>query len=180
MWPHLQNYKCNKEWFRVSLWRQIKVTVGTPAHLFLRVTILWVSVLAFSVICGLFCRCCDVSPAGNTVQHGLDCLNLAGFSAESLPPCISMHFTTQAHRYPLRTLMLIQFSALFNIFSLCRFFFSFFPSLVHGVWVCQPLPTGLLAGTYISLFHLPRVDSRAKRFSCPWDHCLIKNIACHN
>lgn len=108
-------------------------------------------------------------------------LSESGWILSRITTAMHIHaFLQQAHRYPLRTLMLIQFSALFNIFSLCRFFFSFFPSLVHGVWVCQPLPTGLLAGTYISRFHLPRVDSRAKRFSCPWDHCLIKNIACHN
>lgn len=104
----------------------------------------------------------------------------AGFSAECLPPCISMHFT---HKH---TDILSEPSCSFNFLhyltfahSVAFFFFFFFQSSTWG-WVYQPQPTGLLAGTYISLFHLPLVDRRAKRVSCPWDHCLIKNIACHN
>ncbi len=140
----------------------MKVTVSLLAHLFLIVTSLWVPVLAFLWFVGFMSLLwCEPSREYSPTS--------AGFLVECLPPWISMHFTTQAHRYTLRINVLIQFSALFNIFLLC----CLFP--VYYMWVSVPATANKALCWYI---HLPipptSCRQKSKWVSCPGTIVLLK------
>lgn len=90
--------------------------------------------------------------------------------SQCLPPCISMHFITQANGYPLRTHMFTQvyYKHYLTFFVLCHLFFR---SNMCGQ-MYKPLPTRLLAG--VSLYAPLHVHRRAKWVSGPRTTVLLK------